>query len=169
MLVALILVLGLSGLRAVRDRGRTDAPASCDPPATPPRARPSNQVEPSSMLSEDEADLEQMFAAVDSEVLEDLLGLLEVRLRGVMLRGVPVRVIRASPAPSVARICFSDGTTVLATTKRPGEMVPMAFAMLKTSVTLEAFEHTQDGPSLRFGWRPGGTLEVLAVGLDQAD
>ncbi len=121
------------------------------------------------MRSEDEADLEAMFAAVDDEVLEDLLGLLEVRMRGVMLRRVPVRVIRSSPAPRVARICFSDGTIVLATTRRPGEMVPMAFAMLKTSVTLEAFERTQDGPSLRFGWRSGGTVEVLAVGLDQAD
>lgn len=121
------------------------------------------------MRGEDQADLEAMFAAVDEDVQDHLLGLLEVRMRGVMLRQVPVRVIRTSPAPSVARICFSDGTIVLATTRRPGQLIQMALAMVRTSVTLDAFEITNDGPSLRFGWRPDGELEVIAVGLDQAD
>lgn len=164
LLVALTLLAGLGALRAARARH------SPDPPATSaPAPRSGGKVEPMPMHSDDQAELEAMFAAVDEEILDDLQRLLAARMKGVMLRQVPVRVIRASPAPSVARICFSDGTIVLATTHRPGDMVQMAFAMLRTSVTLNAFELTEEGPSLRFGWRPDGELEVIAVGLDQSD
>lgn len=117
----------------------------------------------------DRRDLERMFAEVDAESAEVLLALLRTRMQDVLHRQVPVRAIRASPTRHVARICFSNGVVVLATTQRPGDLVPMAAAMLTTSVTLRTLELTPDGPLLGFGWHPQGRVQLVAVGLDQAD
>ncbi|MGB3594179.1 MAG: hypothetical protein WA994_08420, partial [Ornithinimicrobium sp.] len=84
-------------------------------------------------------------------------------------RRVPVRDIRAAPAPRVARIAFSSGDVVLITTKNAGDLIGMAKAMQVTSVTLGALSLTEEGPILQFTWNYGHSLEVYAVGLDQAD
>jgi hypothetical protein len=161
--VALVLAAGLGWQRAARrapevprltpDRRTDRGPAPGDPP-----------------LSDDDAqDLERMFAAVDREEAGQLVRLLQLRMRDVIHRQVPVRAIRQAPARSVARICFSNGVVVLATSRRPGDLVHMATAMLTTSVTLHGLRHTPEGPVLHFSWRGSEGLEVLAVGLDQAD
>ena len=121
------------------------------------------------MSPDDEMDLERIFAEVDREEAAHLMRLLELRMGDVIRRQVPVRAIRQAPARTVARICFSNGVIVLATTMKAGDLVHMASAMLTTSVTLDELSHTPEGPVLRFVWRGGGRIEVLAVGLDQAD
>ncbi len=162
LLVALALVIGLGGQRAApRHDARTD-PRRGD-------IRGGTDEILGGIPPDDAHDMEQMFAVVDQEAAEHLVRLLEVRMRDVIHRQVPVRGIRQAPAPHVARICFSNGVVVLATSRRPGDLVRLAGAMLRTSVTLHRFEVTPDGPALRFGWRHGGELEVVAVGLDQAD
>lgn len=163
LLVALALVIGLGAQHGAAREG-----------ARPHRSRPATPSPGTEELSagvppDDAHDVEQMFAVVDREAAEHLVRLLEVRMRDVIHRQVPVRGIRQSPAPHVARICFSNGVVVLAASRRPGDLMHLAAAMLRTSVTLDRFEVTPDGPALRFGWRHGGVLEVVAVGLDQAD
>lgn len=169
LLVALALVVGLGVQRAAPRSGPT-SPAVAPAPGHPARPRDTpGRCGPPILPPEDEQDIEQLFAVVDREATHHLLALLEIRLHDVIHRQVPVRGIRASPAPHVARICFSNGVVVLATTRRPGDLVAMAAAMLRTSVTLRAYEVTPEGPALHFGWRCGAGLEVVAVGLDQAD
>ncbi|MGB3186079.1 MAG: hypothetical protein WBG36_03150 [Ornithinimicrobium sp.] len=116
-----------------------------------------------------EAELDEIFAAVDAQSSTDLVRLLRIRTQELIGRQVPVRDIRAAPAPRVARIAFSNGDIVLATAQRPGDLIGMAKAMIVTSVTLTKLSVTDDGPMLHFGWNYGHSLVVHAVGLDQAD
>ncbi len=116
-----------------------------------------------------EQELDEIFAAVDSEASAAFVHMLHLRTHELIGRQVPVRDIRAAPTQRVARIAFSNGDVVLATTKTPGDLVIMARAMLVTSVTLSGLSETADGPMLRFVWNYGHALEVFAVGLDQAD
>jgi hypothetical protein len=162
--VALVLAAGLGWQRAAR---RTPDVPRLTHETRAPRGRPDPDDPP--LSRDDEQDLERMFAEVDREEAAHLMRLLELRMGDVIHRQVPVRAIRQAPARTVARICFSNGVIVLATTRKPGDLVHMATAMLTTSVTLDELSHTADGPVLRFAWRGGGGLEVLAVGLDQAD
>ncbi|MGB5951845.1 MAG: hypothetical protein WBG57_04925 [Ornithinimicrobium sp.] len=117
-----------------------------------------------------EADeLEEIFAAVDAQTSGDLVRLLRLRTQELIGRQVPVRDIRAAPAHRVARIAFSNGDIVLASSQHPGDLMTMAKAMLVTSVTLSSMSVTDDGPMLHFRWNYGHSLVVHAVGLDQAD
>ncbi|MCE0487431.1 hypothetical protein [Ornithinimicrobium sediminis] len=161
-LVALVLVVGLGWSRAARQQPE-------EPHTGVARPRPRAPDPDLPLSADDEQDLERMFAEVDREEAAHLRRLLEVRMGDVIRRQVPVRAIRQAPARSVARICFSNGDVVLATSRRPGDFLHMATAMLRTSVTLAELSPGDQGPALRFTWRGGGTLEVIAVGLDQAD
>lgn len=116
-----------------------------------------------------EAELDQIFAEVDQQSASDLVRLLRIRTQDLIGRQVPVRDIRAAPAHRVARIAFSNGDIVLASSQTPGDLVSMAKAMVVTSVTLTAMSVTDEGPVLHFAWNYGHTLKVYAVGLDQAD
>lgn len=144
--IALALVLGLGLTPALRT-----SPADPEPSAAQDR------------------EIEELFATVDAETSADLVRLLHVRTHDLIGRQVPVRDIRAAPAPRVARIAFSSGDVVLVTTKNPGDLIAMAKAMQVTSVTLGALSLTEEGPVLQFLWNYGHSLEVYAVGLDQAD
>ncbi len=114
-------------------------------------------------------EINELFATVDAEASADLVRLLHVRTRELIGRRVPVREIRAAPAPRVARIAFSSGDVVLVTTKAPGDLIAMAKAMQVTSVTLSELSMLQERPVLQFVWNYGHSLQVYAVGLDQAD
>ncbi len=162
--VALALAAGLGWQRAAR---RTPDVPRLTPRTRAAQGRPDPADPPVS--PDDEMDLERIFAEVDREEAAHLMRLLELRMGDVIRRQVPVRAIRQAPARTVARICFSNGVIVLATTMKAGDLVHMASAMLTTSVTLDELSHTPEGPVLRFVWRGGGRIEVLAVGLDQAD
>ncbi|MGC1208667.1 MAG: hypothetical protein WA880_11990 [Ornithinimicrobium sp.] len=129
------------------------------------RAAPA-EPEPS---TDQEREIQELFATVDAETSADLIRLLHVRTRDLIGRQVPVREIRAAPAPRVARIAFSSGDVVLVTSKTPGDLISMAKAMQVTSVTLGALSVSEQGPILQFTWNYGHSLEVYAVGLDQAD
>ncbi len=116
-----------------------------------------------------EAELDEIFAAVDAQSSSDLVRLLRIRTQELIGRHVPVRDIRSAPAPRVARIVFSNGDVVLVTAQQPGDLIGMAKAMIVTSVTLTHLSVTDDGPMLHFAWNYGHTLVVHAIGLDQAD
>ncbi len=124
---------------------------------------------PGPELSADERELHEVFASVEAEVSSDLVTMLRLRVLDLIDRQVPVRDIRAAPTRRVARIAFSNGVVVLARTRTPGDLVPLARAMMVTSVTLASIAVTDNGPVLRFKWNYGHSLEMRAVGLDQAD
>ncbi|MBW8172642.1 hypothetical protein K0651_06205 [Ornithinimicrobium sp. Arc0846-15] len=168
--VVALAVIALGVSRSGRDNADQPAPESTQ--SGKPAAKPSPTAKPDpSLAATDQAEIDHLFAAVDAEIADKLIELLEVRLRDVIRRQVPVRSIRSSPAPSVARICFSNGVIVLAKTRASGGLIPMAKAMLSTSVTLERYDRSDEEkpPALHFVWRNGGHVEVTAVGLDQAD
>lgn len=163
-----VIALGVSRNR----RGNADQPAPESKQAVKPAVKPTPAPEPDpSLAATDQTEIDLLFAAVDAEIADKLIELLEVRLRDVIRREVPVRAIRSSPAPSVARICFSNGVIVLAKTHAPGGLIPMAKAMMTSSVTLKRYDRSDEDrpPALHFVWRHGGHVEVTAVGLDQAD
>lgn len=145
MVVALVLVLGLGLAPILRRRSRAVSPE------TP------------------HSEIDEIFARVDAEDSAGLERMLRVRTKDLIARRVPVRRILAAPAPHVARIAFSNGVIVLATSRTPGDLVRLAQAMEVTSVVLERMDSTEEGPVLRFAWKGGHGLEVDAVGLDQAD
>lgn len=116
-----------------------------------------------------EQEIDDLFAAVDIEASADFIHLLRLHTHELIARQVPVRDIRAAPTPRVARIAFSNGVIVLTRTKAPGDLVMIAKAMSVTSVTLSGLSQTTEGPMLRFVWTDGHSLDVFAVGLDQAD
>lgn len=156
--LALVLILGLALARALR--GPRDAPV----------AHPSQQTRPGvpSIAPQDEAELTREFAAVEHESGHALESLLELRVRVLASRHVPLRAIRASPGPHTGRLVFADSTVLLARARQPGELYRLALALPGEALTIETWSHESDGTVLRFSW-PGQSAELLLIGLDQAD
>ncbi len=99
----------------------------------------------------------------------DLAILLGTRLHRVVDRQVPVRAIRRAPGGRAVRVCFADGTVVIARGRVPGDFARIACAMPRQSVRLVRFHTEQQGLRLDFRWAPDQRLEAIAVGLDQPD
>ena len=115
------------------------------------------------------AEIDTLLAMVDADRSELTVGLWS-RLRTLVQRGVPPRVIAAAPVPRAARLRFADGTTVLVKSALPGDLA-LAVAMWRGPVSTAACTTDADGRAhLLFSW-PGGHhgLSLLVVGLDQPD
>ena len=116
------------------------------------------------------AEIDAMLGVVDANQL-DLALRLSWRLRTLVQRSVPPRVIGAAPVPRAARLGFADGTTVLVKSAVPGDLGVLAVAMWRGSVNAAACTADPDGSTyLLFTW-PGGHhgLSLQVVGLDQPD
>lgn len=158
--LALVLILGLALARALRDRRhRSDAHH--------PSVQPPHPGDPA-IAPQDEAELTREFAAVEQESGHALESLLELRVRVLASRHVPLRAIRTSPGPHTGRLVFADSTVLLARARRPGELYRLALALPDHSLTIETWSHEAEGTALRFTWS-GESAELLVLGLDQAD
>ncbi|GAA1903515.1 hypothetical protein [Lapillicoccus jejuensis] len=159
----LLLVVGLAVgvLGALGWRRRRDAGAAPDP--TPPAQgvrRPGVGLDPGL----DEA----LTAVLDAH--GSLVGdLLEQRLRGLVARQVPVRAIRPAPGVRTGRVCFADGTVVLARSAQGGELAAIAMAMHRSSILLTGYARDGGVTRLDLRGRTGQPMALLAVGLDQPD
>ena len=80
--------------------------------------------------------------------------LLEQRLRGLMARQVPVRAIRPAPGVRTGRVCFADGTVVLARSAQGKELAAVAMAMHRSSILLTGY--ARDGGVTRLDLRGRG-------------
>lgn len=116
-------------------------------------------------------DLDDLDAAFD-RVLEahsrELGILLGARLQRLVDRRVPVRAIRDAPGTPAARVCFADGTIVLARGVVPGDLVRVAWGIHASSVRLHAFSRADATTRLDLRWRDGA-VAMVALGLDQPD
>ena len=114
-------------------------------------------------------DLDAAFDRVCADHGHELGVLLGARLRQLVGRRVPVRAIRRAPGDRAVRVCFADGTVVLARGQAPGDFARIAWAMHGQSVRLVGFHPDEQGLQLDFRWAPDQRVEAIAVGLDQPD
>lgn len=160
LVLALVLILGLALARALRSRSA---------PPGPPRPEPlRRRLDDPELAPQDEVELTREFAAVEAESGHTLESILELRVRVLASRRVPLRAIRAAPGPRTGRLAFADSTVLLARARRPGELYRLALALPDHAITIDAWSHEQDGTVLRFIW-PQESAELLVIGLDQAD
>ncbi|MCK0110726.1 hypothetical protein MWU75_01025 [Ornithinimicrobium sp. F0845] len=165
LVLALALVLGLGVVRALRDRRQRRGTSAREPRA--PRPGPRRPDDPD-VAPEDEAELAREFAAVEAEGAHTLEALLELRLRVLSTRRVPLRAIRAAPGPHTGRLAFADSTVLLARARHPGELYRLALAIPDNALTIDAWSHEQDGTVLTFTWLHE-SAEIVVIGLDQND
>ncbi len=158
--LALVLVLGLGLARALRDRRQRAA-------ARRPERHRHRPGDPE-LTPEDEVELERELAAVEREGAHTLEALLDLRLRVLVSRRVPLRAIRPAPGPHTGRLAFADSTVLLARARRPGELYRLALTVPDHAIVIESWSHEEDGTVLRFVW-PEDSAELLVIGLDQAD
>lgn len=119
-----------------------------------------------------DADLQERLSAVDREGAEAVREIVERRLRVLHRRRVPLRALRAVAGMQTARLGFADGTALLATPYRPGDLLDVA-AHLRGGHVLVASWRPDDRPEAGRGrlvveltW-PGGRTELVVSGLDQ--
>jgi len=88
----------------------------------------------------------------------------------VMRRRCPVTAVRKSPVEGTGRVCFADGTTVIAATRPAGHLSQLAVALLRGRVLLESVRAVGDGVEMVFSQQQGsGRFTAYAIGLDQED
>jgi len=145
-------VLVVGGLGAVRLRHRP----------TPPAASPED-------LAPDLADLDAAFDRLCAAHSHELGILLAARLSQLVSRRVPVRAIRQAPGERAVRVCFADGTVVLARGHAPGDFARVAWALHGRPVRLAGYSSDEVGTHLDFRWSPDQRIGAVAVGLDQPD
>ena len=160
--LALALLLGLALARALRDRRTSRADRAVRP------ARGHRHKDEPLLAPDDEAELAREFATVEHEEAHVLEALLDLRLRTVQSRRVPLRAIRAAPGPHTGRLVFANGTVLLARARRPGELYTVALNLRDHAVCLDSWTHEPDGTVLQFRW-DGESAELVVLGLDQAD
>ncbi len=114
-------------------------------------------------------ELDAAFDAVLAAHSHELGDLLEMRLRGLIARQVPVRAIRPAPGTHTARLCFADGTVVLARSGGGRELSAIVLGMQSGSVVVSGFTREDPLTRLDLRSRTGRPLAVLAIGLDQPD
>jgi hypothetical protein len=120
-------------------------------------------------LPPDLADLDEAFDRVLAAHSHELGVLLASRLRQLVHRRVPVRAIRQAPGERTVRVCFADGTVVLARGHAPGDFAKVAWALHGRPVRLAGFSSDEAGTHLDFRWSPDQRIAAVAVGLDQPD
>jgi hypothetical protein len=135
------------------------------PPSTAPRTPRASTSHGDEGLGE----IDHLFASALREHDHHRAALMEVRLAPLARRRVPVRAVRSSPSPSAARLCFANGTIVLAECRHRGELLNLAVGMQAHSVCLESWSAQPGGMTLRFTWANDRSAELWAVGLDQPD
>jgi hypothetical protein len=118
----------------------------------------------------DRDDLGARFAAIEADLARDRDLRLAYRLRPLVERGTPVRVVEAVPALGAARIRFADGTAVLVHGDGPGDLGVLASWVRCGSVLPCAC--ALDGNGTHLVLRSPGRhrqLGVRVAGLDQPE
>lgn len=122
------------------------------------------------LFGADAAELEAAFLAIEAEIDEDRLWLVRTRLERLRTNQVPLRTIRASPGPAVARLGFADGTVILARSASPGDLSTVVRLHQRGGLVVVDVDELSDGVVVRLAASIGrGRCTMIAVGLDQSD
>ncbi len=136
-----------------------------------PRPERGNAVGEDALDVVDLREIDDTFAEIEHDLHASLLRLVHARLELVRARRCPVSAVRESPAGHTARVCFADGTTVLAESRPSGRMGHLAVEILRSPrrALLESVRLEPSGVEMRFALPGGRTFTAWAVGLDQDD
>jgi hypothetical protein len=152
---ALILIVvgsAIGGFRAVHRHRRRD-----------------EVVEPS-IHPADLADLTERFAGIDADHARYQATLLELHLRPLVRRRIPVRSIECIPEQRTNRVRFADGTAVNVRGESPGDAGVLAAIVLRHAVLPGDYRTDASGTHLVFDWSDGRRhLSMLVTGLGQPD
>ena len=122
------------------------------------------------LFGDDALDLEAAFLAVQADADEARLRLVRLRLEDLRARQEPLRTIRASPGPAVARLGFADGTVILARSASTGDLSAVVRLHHRGGLVVSDVDEISDGVVMRLAASPGrGRCTMIAVGLDQSD
>jgi hypothetical protein len=117
----------------------------------------------------DVAELEARWGSLDADHRRRCDELLMSRLRPLVNRRVPVRVVEPIPARRVVRIRFADGTAVVGRGEVAGDTGVLMSLVSKQSVWPGSFTTDDAGAHVVFSWSGGRCMTVLVTGLDQPD
>lgn len=180
LLVAMVIAVAATAAHAVRllhDRRPPAAPKKTRASATvvrparsthPARPAPAGDV-PAQWDPADIAELAERFAAVEAEQARAHSFAIGMRLRVLAHRRVPLRAVQPAPAHGTARICFADGTVVIARAARPGELLNLVCGVHRAATCLAAWDTGPHVTTMRFAWNHGHTADLIAIGLDNSD
>lgn len=146
------------------DRGSAPAPSTAERAPAQLSPGPTSTFDPA-----DIAELAERFAAVDAEQARAHCFAIDMRLRVLAHRRVPLRAVQPAPTAGTARICFADGTVVLARAARPGELVNLVCGVHRAATCLASWNAGPAQTTMRFAWSHGRTADLIAIGLDQSD
>ena len=118
----------------------------------------------------DLAEVASRLDAVESDVLRQRDELLASRLRPLVDKRVPVRLVEPVPQLGAVRIRFADGTAVMGHGDAAGDAGVLAKLIRERSVWPGACSTDERGTHLIFAWSGGRKhLSVLVSGLDQPE
>lgn len=118
----------------------------------------------------DLADVAARFDAVESDVARRRGELLASRLRPLIDKRVPVRMVEPVPQLGTLRIRFADGTAVMGRGDAAGDAGVLAKLIRERSVWPGSCSTDERGTHLVFAWSGSRKrLSVLVSGLDQPD
>lgn len=117
----------------------------------------------------DEQDLDERFAAITAECLDEQGQLIAARVSAVVRRGVPVRRVEPVAGLRRSRLHFADGTSVLARGEAPGDVAVLARAVARSRVAPSSCRRAADGVHVHFAWGSRQGVDVVVTGLDQPE
>ncbi len=133
------------------------------------RGEPTTQ-ERTELDPRDLADVAARFGAVESDVARRRAELLASRLRPLVDKRVPVRLVEPVPQLGTVRIRFADGTAVMGRGDVAGDAGVLAKLIRERSVWPGSCSTDERGTHLVFAWSGSRKrLSVLVSGLDQPD
>lgn len=128
-------------------------------------AAPAGPLDPSDL-----AELEARWGALEADHARRRDELLVARLRPLVARRVPVRVVEAVPERQVVRIRFADGTSVVGRGEAAGDAGVLAARVKAHSVFPGACSSDEAGTHLVLDWLGAHhPVSMLVTGLDQPD
>jgi hypothetical protein len=134
------------------------------------RAERPDRGAPLGHASDEIAELEERFAAVESEEARDRDRRLARRLDALVARQVPVRVVEAVPAAGAARLRFADGTAVFARGAVAGDVGLLASWVNDGSVSPARCSTGAGGTSLEFASPVRRrSVSIIVTGFDQPE
>jgi len=134
----------------------------------PPRGvmswEPSRDIDPL-----DEYDLDERFAAIAADRLDEQGELIAAHVTPVVRRGVPVRRVEPVAGLRSSRLHFADGTSLLARGEVAGDVAVLAQALQRHRVAPASCVRAPDGVHVHFQWGVRRGVGVVVTGLDQPE